>query len=169
MLGAGTDAAGRVVAIYIAPVAAAPVVSLRESAALAGRGLAGDRYAKQIGYYSNHPHYPPSGRHLTLIAAEGLERLARETGIALHSGEHRRNIVTRGVDLTALLGRRFRVGEVTCIGIRPCPPCAHLEQLARQGVLRGLAHDGGVRAEILSGGVMRVGDAVTLEDEKERP
>ena len=162
-------APGRVVGIYIAPAAAAPVVSLRESEAIRGAGLAGDRYANRIGYYSNDTRYPPTGRHLTLIAAEDLEQLARDTGIVLNSGQHRRNIVTRGIDLSTLLGARFRIGEVGCIGIRPCPPCAHLEQLARQGVLRGLAHDGGVRAEILSGGVMRVGDAVTLEDEKERP
>ena len=156
-------AAGRVVGIYIAPAAAAPVISLRESEALRGMGLAGDRYANRIGYYSNDTRYPPTGRHLTLIAAEDLEQLARDTGIVLNSGQHRRNIVTRGIDLSTLLGARFRIGEVGCIGIRPCPPCTHLEELTQDGVLRGLARGGGVRAEILSGGTIRMGDAILIE------
>jgi len=162
-------AAGQVVGIYIAPAAGTPVVSLRESEALPGTGLAGDRYANHIGYYSNDTRYPPTGRHLTLIAAEDLERLAGDTGIILNSGEHRRNIVTRGIDLSALLGARFRIGEVECIGIRPCPPCAHLEELTQEGVLRGLARGGGVRAEILSGGTIRVGDAIRIEADAGAP
>jgi MOSC domain-containing protein YiiM len=159
--------AGQVVRIYIAAAAGAQVVSLHESEALPGRGLAGDRYANGIGYYSNDMRYPRTGRHLTLIAAEDLERLAKDTEIILNSGEHRRNVVTRGVDLTALLGARFRIGEVECIGIRPCPPCAHLEELTQEGVLRGLAQGGGVRAEILSGGTIRVGDTIRIEAEAE--
>ena len=156
-------AAGQVVGIYIAPAAGTPVVSLRESEALPGTGLAGDRYANHIGYYSNDTRYPPTGRHLTLIAAEDLERLAGDTGIILNSGEHRRNIVTRGIDITALLGARFRIGEVECIGIRPCPPCASPRSTPSWVSSSRCAQGGGVRAEIMSSGTIHVGDAIRIE------
>ncbi|MEA2306870.1 MAG: hypothetical protein QOH43_4150, partial [Solirubrobacteraceae bacterium] len=73
----------------------------------------------------------------------------------------RRNVVTRGIDLDALVGRRFRVGEVVCAGRRPCEPCAHLERLTEPGTLRGLVHRGGLRADVLTGGTIRLGDPVT--------
>ncbi len=66
----------------------------------------------------------------------------------------------RGMALDDLIGRRFRVGEVECFGQRRCEPCAHLERLTRSGVLRGLVHRGGLRADVLSGGGIRTGDRV---------
>ena len=144
-------AAGTVTAIVLAPAAEAPLRSVERAQAIAGRGLLGDRYADGAGTFSPGGG---RGRDLTLVAAEVL------ADVGLDPVEARRNLVVRGVDLDALRGRRFRVGAVECLGQRRCEPCAHLERLTRPGVLRALAHRGGLRADVLRGGELRVGDRV---------
>ena len=151
----GVTAAGTVVAIVLAPAAEAPLRSVEVAEAIAGRGLRGDRYADGAGTFSAGGG---RGRDLTLVAAEVLE------DVGLEPVESRRNLVVRGVDLDALRGRRFRVGAVECLGQRRCEPCAHLERLTRPGVLRALVHRGGLRADILRGGELRVGDPVEALD-----
>ncbi len=148
---------GSVEAIHIAPEAAKPLESVPQIRAIPGEGLEGDRYFRKIGTYSNHPG---SGREVTLIEAEAIEALARETGITLPPGASRRNITTRGVPLSHFVGKRFRVGEVLLEGTRLCEPCRHLEGLTQQGVLAGLVHRGGLRTVIVEGGTIRVGDVV---------
>jgi hypothetical protein len=145
---------GTVEAIAIAPAAEAPMTLVDEAPAHAGRGLEGDRYAEGAGTFSN-PH--SDGHDLTLIEAEVVDELG------LPPAEARRNVITRGIDLNALVGRRFRVGEAECVGRRLCEPCAHLQRLTHDGILRDLVHRGGLRADILSGGTIRVGDAVVAE------
>jgi MOSC domain-containing protein YiiM len=146
-----TRTSGRVEAIAVAPVAEAPMALLDHATAHAGRGLEGDRYVGGAGTFSN-PH--SRGHDLTLIEAEVVDVLGVAPEIP------RRNVVTRGIDLNALVGRRFRVGEVECEGQRLCEPCAHLQRLTEPGLLRALVHRGGLRADIVSGGVIRVGDPV---------
>jgi hypothetical protein len=147
----GVAGAGTVVAIVIAPAAEAPLRSVDRAQALAGRGLQGDRYADGAGTFSAGGG---RGRDLTLVAAEVLD------DVGLEPVDARRNLVVRGVDLDALRGRRFRVGEVECLGQRRCEPCAHLERLTRPGVLRALVPRGGLRADLVRGGELRVGDPV---------
>jgi MOSC domain-containing protein YiiM len=125
--------------------------------AVAGRGLEGDRYFAGVGTFSANPG---DGRELTLIEAEALEALQAEHGIALDAGQTGRNIVTRGVALNELVGRHFEVGPVACVGRRLCDPCRTLERRTVQGVLRGLAGRGGLRADIVVGGEIAVGDVV---------
>jgi MOSC domain-containing protein YiiM len=153
---------GLVESIHIAPGPAQPLVERAAVRAVLGRGLEGDRYFLKIGTYSNHPG---SGRDVTLVEAEALEALQRELGIELAPGASRRNVVTRGVPLNHLVGRRFRVGEVLLEGTRLCEPCAHLEGLTRKGVLAGLVHRGGLRTVIVDEGTMRRGDVVRSADE----
>jgi len=98
---------------------------------------------------------------LTLIAAEALEGLAVEHGIELTAAESRRNVLTRGIDLNALVGRRFRVGSVECEGVALCEPCTSLEAMTQPGVIKGLLHRGGLNADIITDGVISVGDEVT--------
>jgi MOSC domain-containing protein YiiM len=120
-----------------------------------GGGLEGDR----------HQRVPPGEgwiRELTLITAEALEDLAR-AGLALPPGGSRRQLTTRGIDLNALVGRRFRVGDVLLEGTKPCRPCDHLEAMTQPGVKAALENKGGLCARILTGGVLRVGDVVALE------
>ena len=139
---------GSVAAVLIAPQAEAPLTSVDEVVAIAGRGLEGDRYASGQGTFSG----PGRGYQLTLVEAEVLDE------IQLPWEQARRNIVTRGIALNGLVGRRFRVGSAECIGRRLCEPCAHLERLARPGLLRPLVHRGGLRADIVVDGRIRVGD-----------
>jgi MOSC domain-containing protein YiiM len=150
---------GRVVSIHIAAVAAAPIKSVAEVIALAGRGLEGDRYAAKLGTFSKDPG---SGRDVTLIESEAIEALKRDYHVELRAGESRRNIITQGISLNHLVDKEFRVGEVVLRGTRLCEPCAHLEQLTVKGALRGLIHRGGLRAEIVKGGTIRVGDSVIV-------
>jgi MOSC domain-containing protein YiiM len=126
------------------------VRSVDEIDAVAGRGLEGDRYASGRGTFSG----PGRGYELTLVEAEVLDE------IDLPWAEARRNVVTRGIGLNGLVGRRFQLGSAECVGRRLCEPCAHLEQLARPGLLRPLVHRGGLRADIVTDGRIRVGDRV---------
>jgi hypothetical protein len=142
---------GSVAAILVAADAEGPLSPVEAVQAVAGSGLEGDRYFAGRGTFSN-----PGGRgyQLTLVEAEVLDSLD------LPWAEGRRNIVTRGIDLNALVGRRFTVGEVECIGRRLAEPCVHLEKLTRPGLLRPLVHRAGLRADILASGEIAVGDAV---------
>jgi MOSC domain-containing protein YiiM len=149
-------AEGTVEAIVIASRAAAPVTRVGRAKALPDRGLAGDRYADGTGTFaSGRP-----GSALTLVDADVLDELAAQRGAPV---DHRRNLVVRGTDLNALVGRTFRVGEVLCRGSRLCEPCAHLERLNDGGVLRPLVHRGGLRADILAPGTLKVGDRLTAD------
>ena len=151
------DAKGFVVSLHIAPTGAAAMQSRDQVQAVAGRGLQGDRYFAGLGTYSNNPG---SGRHVTLIEIEAIEALQREYQVEIEASLSRRNIVTRAVALNHLVDREFTVGEVRLRGMRLCEPCAHLERLSRRGAMRGLIHRGGLRAEILTGGTIHVGDAI---------
>jgi MOSC domain-containing protein YiiM len=149
---------GSVVSIHIAPAAGLPMETVPEARAIAGRGLEGDRYTLGIGYYSNTPG--PGGRELTLIETETLEALPA-LGVKLAAGETRRNVATAGVPLNHLVGREFRVGAVRLRGTRLCEPCKYLEGLTQPGAMLALLHRGGLRAQILTDGVIRVGDTIT--------
>ena len=99
------------------------------------------------------------GREVTLIAREAVAA-ANELGVKIGEDETRRNLVTEGVDLDALVGKTFAVGEVVLIGVRDCPPCAYLEGLTRPGVRAALEGGGGLRAEVVREGDVRVGDEI---------
>ena len=150
---------GRVEVVAIAARAEAPMQQVTTAQAIPGRGLEGDRYANQVGTFT-----PRSGRgsgyDLTLIEAEVLDELTLPDGDRLGYAEARRNIVTRGIDLNTLVGQRFRVGDVECVGRRLCEPCAYLERLTHSGVVRKLIHRGGLRADILTAGNITVGAAI---------
>ena len=115
----------------------------------AGRGLEGD-------YHGD----------LTLIASEALEGLHEDTGIELSGEGSRRNVLTRGIDLNALVGERFTVGEVEAVGVELAEPCTKLARLNGRNlrIIRGLVHRGGLRADVVAGGRIRVGDAVIAQD-----
>jgi MOSC domain-containing protein YiiM len=149
---------GQVVAIYTAPAKGAPMEPRAEVRADVGVGLEGDRYATGDGKYTR----PTDGgeRAVTLIEREAVDAARREYGIELDEHEARRNIVTEGVPLNHLVGRTFRVGDVLLRGYKLAEPCAYLEGLTRAGVRRALVHRAGLRAEILEGGVVHVGDAI---------
>jgi hypothetical protein len=145
---------GSVVAILTAADAESPLGRVDRVEAVAGRGLAGDRYYEGRGTFSG----PGRGYQLTLVEGEVLD------AVDLPWEQARRNIVTRGIALNALVGHRFKIGAVECIGRRLAEPCAHLEKLARPGLLRPLVHRGGLRADILEGGSISIGDSVAVAE-----
>jgi MOSC domain-containing protein YiiM len=117
-----------------------------EAVEVTAEGVVGDRYAQS--------------RDLTLIEAEALEGLRDETGIELTPAESRRQVLVRGIRLNDLVGEHFTVGGVECVGQEWCEPCNHLQGLTQPGVMRGLVHRAGLRADIVSGGRIAVGDSV---------
>ncbi len=149
--------AGVVEALCRAATSTAPMESLTRATLVAGVGVEGDRYATGRGRFSAAGR---SGQDLTLVEAEALEVLRREHGVELPAADARRNVVTRGIDLNALVGRRFRIGEVACVGRRLAEPCSWLQQMTPPGTLRGLVHRGGLRADILVGGTVSLGDGI---------
>jgi len=157
---------GSVVSIHVAKEAGAPMETVTEARAVPGRGLEGDRYFLGRGVYSPRPSH--GGREVTLIEVEAVEALfdgvqnaeGHRLGIKLSPAEARRNIATAGVPLNHLVDREFWVGEVLMRGTRLCEPCKYLEGLTQPGVLGGLIHRGGLRAQILTGGTIRSGDLV---------
>jgi MOSC domain-containing protein YiiM len=150
---------GTVLSIHIAPAGRAPILSVGEIQAIAGKGLEGDRYFRKTGSYSKTPG---SGREVTLIEIEAIEALKREYQIEIDAAQVRRNIATGGVALNHLIDREFTVGEVVLRGTRLCDPCSHLERLTVKGIMRGLIHRGGLRADIVRGGIICVGDAIRV-------
>ena len=148
---------GHVVSIHIADRKEAPTRAVEKVRAIPGKGLEGDRYFSAAGTYSDRPG---PFREITLIEIEAIEALARDNDVEIAAGDSRRNVVTRGVPLNHLVGREFQVGAVRLRGIRLCEPCAHLERLTRRGVLGGLVHRGGLRAQILMDGEIHTGDPV---------
>ena len=152
---------GHVVALMTAPRAAADGVAWKAVTARPG-GIDGDRYQDQTGTFSTSPRRV--GQDVTLIEAEALDEL-RARGVTLAPEQARRNIITNGINLDALIGKRFRVGEVICFGQRRCEPCAHLERLTEPGTLRGLVHRGGLRADIVQAGTITIGDTIHLDSE----
>jgi MOSC domain-containing protein YiiM len=147
--------AGSVVSIHLAPANGAPTYPVPEVKAVAGAGLEGDRHYRPVG--DQEPQ-----DELTLIQSEALEALAGDHGIALEPGEHRRQVVTAGVPLNDLVGHEFQIGTVRLRGIKLNEPCKYLEDLTgRPGLIKGLVHRGGIRAQILTGGTIQVGAPVT--------
>jgi MOSC domain-containing protein YiiM len=98
---------------------------------------------------------------ITLIEAEALEALREDTGIELSAAAVRRQVLTRGIRLNDLVGKRFSVGDVECVGQELCEPCNHLQGLTQPGVLRGMVHRAGLVADIVQGGRIAVGDEVS--------
>lgn len=123
---------------------------------VAGKGIVGDRkFREGTGGKKDGPD-----REITLIESEAIEAVNRDYVLRLDPIESRRNVLTRGVALNHLVGREFTVGSVRLRGLRLCEPCAHLENLTRKGVMRALLHRGGLRAQIIEGGPIRVGDPI---------
>jgi MOSC domain-containing protein YiiM len=149
--------AGFVQGIFLAPEGGVPMKSVRVATALEGCGLEGDRYCAGTGHWSRF------GRvcEVTFIAAE--DDIERETGVGVKNGEHRRNVVTRGISLKALRrGERFRVGEVAFEYQGPRSVCRYIERLTEPGMTQALKGRGGICARVIENGTVRVGDEIEV-------
>ncbi len=148
--------AGVIEEIYIAREGSVAMQRVDEVSALGSSGLEGDRYKEGTGYWT------PYGDvcQVTLIEAEELDEIEREDGLSVKNGEHRRNIITRGIRLEGLRGSRFRVGEAVLEYDRPRPPCKHVQDLTEPGMTRALRGRGGICARVVEGGRIRAQDEV---------
>ena len=158
---------GRLTAIWLTSAAAGPMRRVAEAELLAGRGLAGDRYALGGGTWAQ---YPDLEKQLTLIDAVDIDAVAAEVGVPLTPGETRRNLVTTGIDLPALVGRWFAVGDALLFGMKRCPPCTHLERLTGARLVKAMVHRGGINAAVFTGAAIADGAVVrpVPEDEATR-
>ena len=136
---------GSVEAIFVGAVDEGPLEPAGQVQVQTGAGIDGDRYGD---------------KDITLFEAEAIEGLEADTGIKLRPSEIRRNVMTRGIALNDLLGHRIRVGEVEAVVTELCHPCSHLQKLTQPGVLRGLVNRGGLNADVVAGGAIKVGDEV---------
>lgn len=148
---------GTVEAIYRFADSGAPGEALKSALLIAGVGMEGDRYALGKGHFQSDGRW---GQALTLVEAEAIEALASEHGVVMAPIDARRNILTRSIDLNALIGERFRIGGALCQGSRLAEPCAWLQKTTPKGMLRGLVHRGGLRADILEDGKIEPGDEI---------
>ena len=146
-----------VAGLYLCAEAGAAMERVPSVEAVAGRGLEGDRYFLNRGYWSESDEC-----EVTLIAQEDLDQATAETGISLRHGRHRRNIVTRDTDLDSLIGRRFRVGGAYFAAARPRPPCLYLQKLTEPGLARALVRRGGIGVHCFKSGPIRDGDPIEI-------
>lgn len=154
---------GRVTSLHLAARTGEPTFRVAQAQAVTGHGLVGDR-----NYWVGEgprPRRRGAGRasgvcDVTLIETEALDDLARGHGITLTPAECRRNLVCRDIRLNPLVDQEFQIGAVILRGLKLSEPCARLEQLVRPGLIRGLLHRGGLRAEVIRGGTIRVGDRI---------
>lgn len=154
----GGSMAGFVEAIYVTSKGGEPMVKVDEVKAVKDGGLEGDRYMTRTGYWTNVDEC-----QVTLIQGETLDQIEKETDVRVQDGEHRRNIVTRGVELEKLVGRQFAVGEAVMIFDRPRPPCGYIQGITQKGMTKALGGmRGGICARVLKSGVIRPNDTVEV-------
>jgi len=149
--------AGVLTEIWLTGVAAAPMRRIPAGLLVAGAGLDGDRYALGGGTWAR---YPDLEKQLTLIDSDAVAAVAAEVGADLAPGDTRRNLVTVGVDLPALVGRWFTVGDAVLFGMKRCPPCAHLERLTGARLVKAMVHRGGINAAVFAGAEIAEGAPV---------
>jgi MOSC domain-containing protein YiiM len=149
---------GQLEAIFICPEAGKPMVAVNQVRAVPGQGLEGDRYFREASTFSKQPG---TDQEVTLIEIEAIAALEKDYGINFGPGDSRRNLVTRGVPLNHLVGQEFKVGAVTLKGVRLCEPCSHLARLTQKEVLPALVHRGGLRAQILTEGIIQPGATIS--------
>jgi MOSC domain-containing protein YiiM len=148
---------GVVTEIWLTGAAAAPMRRVPTGVLVAGAGLEGDRYALGGGTWAR---YPDLEKQLTLIDRDDVAAVAAEAGVDLVPGDTRRNLVTVGVDLPALVGHWFAVGNALLFGMKRCPPCAHLERLTGAKLVTAMLHRGGINAAVFAGAEIAEGTVV---------
>jgi MOSC domain-containing protein YiiM len=155
---------GSVVQIWLAGAAAEPMRRVPSVEAVAGLGLAGDRYALGGGTWAQ---YPDLEKQVTLIDRDDVAAVAAETASDLTPGDTLRNVVTTGIDLPSLVGQWFTVGDALLFGMKRCPPCTHLERLTGIRLVKAMVHRGGINAAVFAGGPIAEGAVVRPAPEAE--
>lgn len=150
---------GTVEEIFTTSEGSKDMVKVEEIKTIRDRGIAGDRYCEGTGFWTQYGDVC----QITLISGEHLDEIENDLGLGIKNGEHRRNIITRGVELGHLRGKRFRVGEALLEYDRPRPPCKHVQDITEPGMTRALKNRGGICARVVEAGKIKPGDAVEVE------
>ena len=148
---------GKVERIYVAPQGGVEMQKVSQVEALAGCGLEGDRYCSRTGYWTAVDEC-----QVTLIAAEDLEDIQRSTSIRVDDGEHRRNLITRGIELESLSGKQFQVGQAVLEYDRPRPPCSYIQSITQPGMTKALVGRSGICARVVQSGLIREEDTIAV-------
>ena len=149
---------GIVEGIYIAHLKGESTLLIEQAHLVPGKGIVGDRYFSQQGM---PPDQAREGRQVTLMEMEAVESMLLEDGIQISPAQTRRNVFTRGIALNDLVGKSFYVGPVQLFGVRLCEPCQYLAERTDPRVITSMSHRGGLRAEILSEGIIHIDDSIT--------
>jgi MOSC domain-containing protein YiiM len=155
---------GVVEEIYVTPKGSAAMERVEEVTTVEGCGIEGDRYYEGTGFWTRYGDVC----QVTLIEAEDLDFIENELGIRVGNGEHRRNIITRGIRLLDLRRKRFRVGEALLEFDRSRPPCGHVQDLSEPGMTRALKGRGGICARVVEAGRIRAQDAIEVDNKDAR-
>jgi MOSC domain-containing protein YiiM len=150
---------GVVEGIYVTGEGSAAMKRVEEVMTIEGCGIQGDRYCEGTGYWTRFGDVC----EVTLIEGEDLDYIENELGIGVKNGEHRRNIITRGIRLGDLRRKRFRVGEAVLAYDRPRPPCRHVQDMSEPGMTRVLKGRGGICARVVQAGSIKVDDTIETE------
>jgi MOSC domain-containing protein YiiM len=144
--------------IYVVSRGGQPMQPVAEVEAVEGRGLAGDRYFMRTGYWTDDDEC-----QVTLIEAEGLDEIRSSSSVQVSAGQHRRNIVTRGIDLQGLAGKTFSIGDAVLEYDRPRPPCRYIQSVSEAGMTKALGRDrGGICARVVTSGTIHVNDRIEV-------
>lgn len=149
--------------IFVTGEGSKPMQRVKSVTLVEGRGIDGDRYAEGTGFWTQYGDVC----EVTLIQGEHLDEIEAQ-GLAIRDGEHRRNLVVRGVDLLSLRRREFRVGETTVRFDRSRPPCRHVQDMSEPGMTRALRNRGGICVRVVRGGTIRVGDEIEVPEGRTR-
>ena len=151
----------KVLTIFTGPVEKGPVQEQKAVKAVAGAGIEGDRYWQG----ETPPEERDPTREITVVPIEGIRAAVEESGLDITPADMRRNIVTEGLDVRALIGKKFWIGEVQVEGLKDNPACAYLQRLAGKPLLKPMVDKGGIRGRIVSGGTIKQGDAIRIGDD----
>jgi MOSC domain-containing protein YiiM len=155
----GKEMKGVVEGIFVTSRGSAPMERVEAVRTIEGCGIEEDRYCEGTGFWTGYGDVC----QVTLIEGEDLDHIEAELGIRVNDGQHRRNIITRGIRLLELRRKRFRVGETLLEFDRSRPPCKHVQNLSEPGMTRALKGRGGICARVIEGGVIRAQDAIEVE------
>lgn len=166
-----------IISIFTAPASRQPMLSHDAVQVKQGQGIVGDRYyrarlprtATTSSQTAVRRNTPNAINHITFIEEEALALFNQELGLCVQAAALRRNLLTRGVRLNALVGQTFSVGDIMVRGIELSEPCAVIGQLLQTQtisattIIKSLHLRGGLRAEILSSGIIRTGNNISTD------
>ena len=133
-----------------------PIKEVNSIEVVAKKGIVGDRHFHDF----NDPY-----NQLSLIESENIDEYNIRFSLNIPYIDFRRNIVTKGIRLNDLIGKKLKVGNVELEGIELCRPCRHLtEMLDQKNILKEFMRKGGLRCQIISSSKINVGDKIEIID-----